>query len=185
MTMVLLIGLLSLLFLVFAIIFLVLIFWSLLERKSPFVSVPKKLLPEIVKALELKEGSVVYDLGCGDGRVLLACYKECPNARYVGVDKNIVPYLFAKINLWFGKVSNIKILRKNFFNCSFCDATHIFTYLSFEHMDGLFPILEKELRPGARLVSSDFFFKNKKPIDIIDLKRPENSIVRKLYIYQF
>lgn len=50
-----------------------LLFWSAFTTRAPFVPAPREILPAIVQALELKKGDVVYDLGCGDGRVLEAC----------------------------------------------------------------------------------------------------------------
>ena len=60
---------------VLAIIPVLLFLYSTLVIQRPFVPVSKKIMPQIIEALDIKEGGVIYDLGCGDGRVLQSCYK--------------------------------------------------------------------------------------------------------------
>ncbi len=160
--------------------------WGMLTAAAPFVSIPKEVLPEIVKALQIKEGDTVYDLGCGDGRVLAACHKFEPGAGYIGMERNFFAWLSAKMRFWFlGNPRNISILRGNFFREDLAAATHIFTYLFPKPMDKLLLKFQKELRPGARVVSCDFSLKEKEPVEIIDLRRSKSQLARKLYVYEF
>lgn len=159
---------------------------TLINREAPFISVPKAILPEIVKALDIKDASQVYDLGCGDGRVLLACHRQNPKAAYIGIDKSILPVLIARFKIhWHKPRPPIKIIRQDFFKTDLSSATHVFIYLFSTMMEPLFKKLQKELKPGARLVSCDFKFKNKEPIEIIDLCRSSRSLGQKLYVYEF
>lgn len=159
-----------------------LMIWGSIFTKVPFVSVSKKIILEIIKLLNLQSNSTLYDLGCGDGRVLIECQKQQPLAKFIGLDKDILPFWRAK---WNTKKLPITILRKDFFKCDLSDATHIFTYLSIKFMDELLPKLQKELRPGTRLVSCDFPFSQKKPMQTLHLIRPKNSLGKTLYIYEF
>ncbi|MEK7211069.1 MAG: hypothetical protein AAB731_00360, partial [Patescibacteria group bacterium] len=87
---------------------------------------------------------------------------------------------------WFlGNPRNVKILRKNFFRADLSAATHIFTYLFPKPMNELLPKFKKELKPGARVVSCDFLFKEKEPAEIIELHRSKNQLARRLYVYEF
>jgi hypothetical protein len=54
----------------------VVMFWesSLILTRAPFIPIPAEILPSIVQALDLRDDSLVCDLGCGEGRVLLACH---------------------------------------------------------------------------------------------------------------
>src|SRR5882757_205857 len=54
----------------------------------PYVPTPHELLPIIADALDIQPRDVVYDLGCGDGRLLFYCARRFPNARFVGVERN-------------------------------------------------------------------------------------------------
>ena len=157
--------------------------WSLAITRAPFIGIAYGALPSIVDALELAPGSVVYDLGCGDGRVLCAAQIRQTAAKYIGIDKAVFPLLCAR---W--KTRRLTkpplFLRKNFFKTDFSDATIIFTYLFPQVMDDLLPILEKKLKPGTRLVSCDFPFTKKEAKEII-LIPPHKGLGKKLFVYIF
>ncbi len=160
--------------------------WSLFATRAPFVEIPQEILPDIVKTLDVKPGSVVYDLGSGDGRVLEACYKIEPDAKYVGIDKALAPYLLAKWKLRkLIKSADIKFLHKNFFKHDFKDATHLYMYLFPGLLKSLLPKLQKELRSDVRIVSCDFMFPDIEPMEVIDLGRPKGKRGRKIYVYKF
>lgn len=164
--------------------------WSIgnFKNKVPFVSSSNKILENINKALLLKDNSIVYDLGCGDGRVLFYLFRFNSKAKYIGYENNLFPFILAKLSSFLNKkktINNVAIYNKDFFKEDLSKATHIFTYLYPNVMDELLPKLEKELNPGARLVSLSFKFSFKKPIEEIDLKRGKYQLGRKLYIYQF
>ena len=160
--------------------------WGIFTARAPFVPIPKEVLPEIVRALKIKAGDVIYDLGCGDGRVLAACYQSEPRANYTGIEKNFLAWTLAKKRFWFlGNPPNIKIFRKNFFQADLSAATRVFTYLFPKPMNELLPKFQKELRPGTRVVSCDFIFKEKESVEIIDLHRSKNQLARRLYVYEF
>ena len=162
--------------------------WSVAKAKVPFVSVPLSTLKDIEKALDLKEGSIVYDLGCGDGRVLFYLYKNNPKLKYIGIENSFFPYMLASFRNWFHKKinkSDITIIKKDFFDVDLSNATHIFTYLYPNVMDDLVPKLDKELLSGTRLVSASFHFTSKREIREIDLKRGKYQLAKKIYIYEF
>ncbi len=157
--------------------------WSLFATRAPFVEIPKEILGDIVKAMDVKPGSIVYDLGSGDGRVLAACYRKESDAKYIGIDKAIVPHVYAKFRLRKILGSNFKLLHKNFFRHDLSDATHIYVYLFPGLLKSLLPKLQKELKPGTRVVSCDFEFPDIKPVEVVDLNRPKGKRGRKLYVY--
>lgn len=162
--------------------------WTGLRAQVPFVPVPSATLSEIEKALDIKEGSVVYDLGCGDGRVLFALAKHHKDAYFIGIENGALPVLLAKVRVWMRGNKNkakVEILDKDFFTQDLSKATHIFTYLYPQVMDNLLTKLENEVKSGTRLVSATFFFTLKKPIAEINLKRGKYQLVHKLYVYEF
>ncbi|MBK5215459.1 MAG: class I SAM-dependent methyltransferase [Candidatus Pacebacteria bacterium] len=163
--------------------------WTIgnLKNKVPFVTSPNAILKSIEKVIKIDDTSVVYDLGCGDGRVLFYLSNLKPKAKYVGIENNLFPLFLAKISLFFKKKNEnkIEIKKGNFFNQNLSEATHVFTYLYPSVIDELLPKLEKELKPGTRFISLSFKFTNKKPIEELDLGRGKYKLGRKLYIYQF
>lgn len=149
--------------------------------KAPFVPISKNVLPKIIDVLDVDDNSVVYDLGCGDARVLVRCYKYNQKAKYIGIEKSIVPRILA----WFklrkiGNPKNIRIINGNFFKKDISQATRVFLYLLPGMMDSLLPKLEKELKQGTSLVSYNFTFSKKQPAEVIDLSK-----LGKIYKYKF
>jgi len=161
-------------------------YWRLLKGEAPYVPVSGKAIPEIIKALDIKKDSVVYDLGCGDGRVLFAAHKFQPKAVYVGLEKNLAIFLCAWIRARrLKKSDSVKIFKKDFFSKDISEATHVFTYLMPKMMKNLAPKFQKELAPGTRLVSCDFPISRKEPSQIIELRKDGYSPFYKLFVYDF
>jgi hypothetical protein len=174
----------------FFVTIMLLVFWSIgnFKNRVPFVTTSNSVLKDISKALEVKDNSVVYDLGCGDGRILIYLSNLFPKAKYIGIENNIFPLLLAKAESFLNnkKTGNkVEIIDNNFFKQDLKNATHIFTYLYPNIMDELLPKFEKELKSGTRLVSLSFKFASKNPIEEIDLKRSKYKLGRKIYVYQF
>jgi len=154
--------------------------------RAPFVPANQKSVEEAVNELNLKEGGVVYDLGCGDGRVLLECYKRQPKAKYIGLERSLLPFLLAIFRVWrAGARGSIKIKKCNFFEEDLSNATHVYAYLFPEVMDELLPKLEKELKTGTVLVSPSFPFFNKKYEKKVDIFNVGGGLIKALFIYRF
>lgn len=168
-----------------ALVFAFLRIWSLSFTRSPFINVPEEIMPEILQALDLKNGSVLYDLGCGDASVLIAAAKKHSAIRCVGIDNNILPFFAALYRVRRTQTKNaVSIQRKNFFAVDLKNATHVFCYLFPGLMRDLEPKFAKKLRPGSRVVSCDFPLPNKKPIKVVDLERMGRRGA-KLYVYDY
>lgn len=163
--------------------------YSGITSKVPFISVPHSILPDIEKALELEQGSVVYDLGCGDARVLRYLAKRNPKAKFIGIENGVFPYHLAKVISWgnklIGRPDNIEIIREDFFDYNLSDASHIFVYLYPNIMDDMLGKLTDELKSGTRVVSASFKFTQKPILKEIDLHRGKMQITRHLIVYEF
>ncbi len=136
--------------------------------------------------LAIKEGDVVWDLGCGDARVLIDFWRKQPRASYIGMEIKPFPYLLAIFNVWrSGARKAIKIRRGDFFKEDFASANAIYMYLFPKLMDQLLPKLERELPQGAVLVSPTFRFSQKKEGEIMQLKPQRGNIIKTLNLYRF
>ncbi len=153
--------------------------------KAPFIPISEDVLPDIVEALKLKDQSIFYDLGCGEGRVVFAVARAGSSIRAFGVERSFVPFILALWNKKKKNLINSFFIRKNFFNVPIHDATHVFLYLFPGLMDALLPKLQKELKPGTRVISCDFKFSQKEPVEVIDLHRKRFDLGRKIYVYEF
>lgn len=168
-------------------VIIVVLFWesSLLFAPAPFIPTPQEIVPKIVQALDLQPGQTFYDLGCGDGRILLACRANQPNAKLIGIERSWLPYLIAKFKTRHVPKDKLVLWRDSLLKRDLSSADRIFVYLFPGLMEKLLIKLQKEAKPGLKVISLDFVFKNKTPTETIDLKRPPRTLGRTLRIYQF
>ncbi len=180
------ISLFLILFLIAVLFFVILRASSLSFTGAPYIQIPKEVLGSIVEALEIKKDGRVYDLGCGDGRVLIAGYKQMSEAEYIGVDNSLLPVLAARRKIAkMGVGSAIRIIKEDLFKTDLSSATHIFIYLYPKLADALLAKFERELKPGTRVVACDYKIGDRVPNRVIDLKRGQEYLGRYLYIYDF
>lgn len=160
-------------------VFVVFLF-STLILDAPFITTRSGLLFQINKALALQEGSVLYDLGCGDGKILKYCLRHSKGVRAVGIEQNVFPYILAKWNL---RNSNAQVSFQNIFKADMSNATHIYLYLYPKVMNTLFPKILKECKSGTRIVSCDFYFSKLEPDEVIEIDYQNHKLGKKLYVY--
>jgi SAM-dependent methyltransferase len=156
-------------------------------KTPPFIRTRPPVAKEVAEAFgTLPPGSVVYDPGCGDGRVLFAIAEKNPHARFVGIELRMFPYMLALRQKRLHPNVDITFIRGNSFKLDLSSATHMYTYLYPKVMDMLLPKLEKELRPGTELISLDFEFQNKETERSMPLASAEaQKLGRTLYVYRF
>ena len=144
----------------------------------PFVNSKKKVMRVLQEEVRLKPGEIVYDLGCGDGKVISFLAKNNPQVNFLGLELNFSLILIARI---FRRLPNVKYQRGNFFKKDLSQADYIFVFLFPELMDELLPKLEKEMKPGAIVVSNSFKFSKKVPFRKIE----SPNVLESLYFYKF
>lgn len=153
------------------------------KKRAPYIPIPLSALRQLPAIINPSPNSIVYDLGCGDGRILITLAKQFPHTQFVGIEYSIVPYLCAQYNARRNKIRNVRILKKNFFSHDLSNATHIITYLFPSVMDALLPKLVKECARKTLLFSFDFSFAHKKPEQIITTDSPASG--KTIHIYRF
>ncbi|MEK7078312.1 MAG: hypothetical protein AAB911_01960 [Patescibacteria group bacterium] len=153
--------------------------------KAPFLPISKNIASKIAGLLDIKDDSIVYDLGCGDSRVIIECYKKNPRAKYIGIEKSYIPYILSLIKLKkLGNPKNTRVINGNFFKQNLSQATHVFLYLLPEMMDGLLPKLIAELKQGTIIISFNFVFSKKNPEKTVELLGPKQKHLGLMYIYK-
>jgi len=126
------------------------------DRLAPFVPTPEDVAEEMLKIAKVDRHDRVYDLGSGDGRiVILAAQKFRAEAVGVELDQDLVKQSRARL-AELGLQKRAKILHANMYEVSLRYATVVTLYLLTSVNERLRPILERDLRPGARVVSHDF-----------------------------
>jgi len=146
--------------------------------KIPFVPSRRKAVDHLLKHTDIKNGANIYDLGCGDGRILFKAEKKA-EINGTGYEIALLPYLMAKIKkLLFGSKVNIK--RKNFLNEDLSNADIVFCYLFPNVMSKIADKIKKECKIGTKIVSHTFKIKDMEPVKVI----PKTKKHPQLYIYE-
>jgi len=122
----------------------------------PYVQTPTDVVTEMLRLATVGPNDVVYDLGSGDGRLVIAAARDF-GARGVGIE--IDPSLIAlstESARRAGVADRVTFRTDDFFETNLSDATVVTLYLSRSINQRLRPKLLRELRPGARIVSHNF-----------------------------
>lgn len=123
---------------------------------SPWWPAPKREVIKLLRMAELKESEILYDLGCGDGRALIAAAREF-GVGGVGVEIDPVKVFIARFLVKSAGLSDrIKILRASVLDVPLNDADVVFLYLSHQLIDRLKEKFLAELKPEARIASYGF-----------------------------
>lgn len=121
-----------------------------------YVPTPHEVVDAMLKLANVTPRDVVYDLGCGDGRIPIAAAKAY-GARSVGIDIDPQRIKEATANVEAAGVgSRVKILNGDLFETDISEATVVTLYLLPSLNIKLMPKLQKELRAGTRIVSHSF-----------------------------
>ena len=133
-----------------------------------FVPTPDEVVDAMLKVAGVQSGDVVYDLGCGDGRLVVAAAKL--GARGVGIDIDPQRVKEANENVQKNGVGDrVGILNQDLFTTDISEATVVTLYLLPSLNLKLRPKLWRELRPGSRVVSHAFDMGDWKPEQTLDV----------------
>lgn len=140
----------------------------------PYVPTSNAVVQAMLRLAGVKGGDVVYDLGCGDGRIVIAAVREFGAARGVGIDISPARIKDAKENAEkAGIADRTRFIESDFFTADIKDATVVTLYLLTSVNERLRPKLLAELKPGPRVVSNTFSMGDWKPdqVEEIDGRR--------------
>lgn len=147
---------------------------------APFVPLEPEVVDRIMDMAKIQPREIFYDLGSGDGRLVIAAALRGAKAYGVEIDPFRVWYSRLCIFI-FGLSTQAHIIQKSFLDVDLSKADIITTYLLQETNDKLYPKLIKEIRPNTRLVSAAFNFPKLKPVKI----DPRGPIYGPLYLYHY
>lgn len=143
------------------------------------MSVVRKML----EYADLKPGETLYDLGCGDGRIVIMAAEEF-GARGVGVDLNLRLVKEARAKgegLHLG--DRVRFIHGNLFDVDLRPADVVTMYLTTGANEKVRPKLEQELRPGTRVVTHDFSISKWECVR--NLRFKEDYRTHTIYLYRW
>ncbi|UCE41342.1 MAG: class I SAM-dependent methyltransferase [Candidatus Aminicenantes bacterium] len=122
----------------------------------PYVPTPEEVVVEMLSMANVSGDDVVYDLGCGDGRIVITAAKEL-GCRGVGIDIDLTRIQESRVNASNAGVSDrVEFLHMDLFEADISQASVVTLYLLSRVNLRLRPKLFQELKPGTRVVSHDF-----------------------------
>ena len=148
----------------------------------PFVPSPRPIVKEMLELAGIVPGEVVYDLGAGDGRIVIEAAKRY-DAKGVAVE--IRPDLVKRIAenaVKEGVENSIYIVKGDMRKVDLSKADVVTLYLTSDMNAKLRHKLERELRPGARVIAHDFPVPGWKPKEILKVRYEGN--VHKIFLYK-
>ena len=136
------------------------------QSLAPYVASPQPIVDRMLDAADVKPGETLYDLGAGDGRILITAARRF-NVKGVGVElsEKLVQSAnnaIRRMNL----ADQVTLIHGNLLEVNLAPADVVTIYLETGSNNLLKPNLEKYLKPGARVVSHDFEVRGWKPTKI-------------------
>lgn len=154
----------------FLLLFVLALLWILIPALYGLPSIPTKpdRIRQALKLANLQPNEVLYDLGAGDGRVLLIAAGEF-GAKAVGIEVGPVQWALIWLRMLASGLSEkIQVQWGNYLNANLRDADVVFLYATSQEVSRLAPFLEKQLRQGARVVSISADFHEWEPSNFDD-----------------
>jgi SAM-dependent methyltransferase len=140
---------------------------------APYIPTPQDVVDKMVELAEVDGDDLLYDLGCGDGRIVVTAAKRY-GCRAVGFDNNPQRVKDSLENVKKGGVESlVTIEQKDIFTLDLSPADAVTMYLLPRLNEKLIPQLEK-LAPGARIVSHDWDLPGFKPAKVVEVFSEED-----------
>ena len=152
------------------------------ENLAPYIPTPMTLVDTMLDYAGIKPSDVVYDLGSGDGRIVIAAAQRF-GARGVGVE--MMPELCRTAERKvreLGLQDRVSIVQGSALHVDLSPATVVTMYLLTSSNERLRPNLEKYLKPGARVVSTDYPITGWKATRLKVVK--DGGVEHKIYVYE-
>jgi len=138
-----------------------------------YVPTPRDVVAKMLEMADVKKTDVVYDLGCGDGRIVVAAARKGCKAFGFDIDPQRIKE--ARANVKKNKVEKLATIeQKDIFTLDLSKANVVTLYLLPSLNVKLIPQLEK-LKPGSRIVSHDFDMAGVTPDKVVEFKGKEGS----------
>ncbi len=145
-------------------------------EEIPFVPTPMDVVDKMLELAEVKKGDVVYDLGSGDGRIVIRAAKKY-GVRAVGIEMDRLLLDKARKDAKAAGVSHLVEFRaEDAMKVDLTKATVVTLYMLPWFNEAMKPSFKKYLKPGARIVAHDFGIEGWQPDKTVKLPDPEKKV---------
>ena len=153
------------------------------ENLAPYIPTPQSLVERMLEAGHVKPGDVVYDLGSGDGRIVITAAQKF-GAKAVGVEirADLCRIATEKIKS-LGLDERVRMVQGSALHVDLSPADVVTMYLLTSSNELMRPNLEKYLKPGARVVSNQFPIKGWRPVETVHMTTGSN-MQHTIYVYE-
>ena len=154
------------------------------KKIAPYYPTPNSIVEKMLELGGLKAGEKVYDLGSGDGRfVIIAARKYKADAYGVELDESLVKQSSDRIRT-LGLSPTAHIIQGDLLEQDYSSADLLTIYLLPVAIEKVTPILEKQLKKGARVVVHDFEFYRWKAAKTVDIDDDGEGRSHRLFLYR-
>jgi SAM-dependent methyltransferase len=151
---------------------------------SVFVPTPDDVLAKMLEVAGVTKDDVVYDPGCGDGRIVIAAAKKF-GCRGVGIELSPKLVKEAEANARRNNVDKlVRIIEDDIYTVDMSAATVVTLYLLPDMNVKLIPQLQK-LKPGSRIVAHDYAFRNRvQPEKTLTMTSKEDAVEHHIFFWK-
>jgi SAM-dependent methyltransferase len=152
------------------------------DNLAPYIPSPQIVVDRMLDLARIRPGETVYDLGSGDGRILITAAQKF-KAKAVGIEMSpeLCKSTMSKVEK-LGLQDLVKVMQANLLKVDLSPANVVTIYLLTSSNTRLRPNLEKYLRPGARVVSNDFEIRGWRAKEVVNLR--VGGMEHTIYLYE-
>ncbi len=155
-----------------------------MRRLAPVYPTPESIVERMLQLGKLQPGEKMCDLGSGDGRIVITAAREF-HANATGIEIDQILYRESNDRIHeLGLAKTARVIHGDLQKQRYSSYDLITVYLLPESNNLIQPMLERELKRGARIVSHDFAFENWRPTKIETIEGEGSSRSHILYLYQ-
>ncbi|MGA2740038.1 MAG: methyltransferase domain-containing protein [Bryobacteraceae bacterium] len=154
------------------------------EKLAPYYPTPESIVVKMLELGGLKPGEKMFDLGSGDGRIVIAAAQKF-HAEAIGVelDKDLCRQSLERIRK-LGLEKTAQIVNGDILKQDYSSGDLITVYLLPNSNDKVQPLLERQLRKGTRVVAHDFEFRGWTPAKVEDIEDDGEGRSHTLFLYR-
>ena len=154
------------------------------KSNEPYFHTPDHLIGPKLALLNLQDGELLVELGCGDARVLIEACRIHPNIQCRGYENR--PEIVAEAKRLIkeaGLEDRITVSEEDMFDVDLSEANAVIMYFTRFILGALSLKLERELKPGSRIVTHDFDLPAWREVNVVEID-PSSSEPHPIYLYR-